>query len=241
MRSSTVRDAAGHFLYGVRVVQDVTERKEAEERQKLLIDELNHRVKNTLATVQSLATQTARGTDSPEAFRKAFEGRLIALSQAHDQLTRRHWKSADLRDIVEGATAPHLARPQESQDQIAIEGEPITVTPRVALTLALGLHELTTNATKYGALSVPAGRIEVRWRIERRPSQPPLLWIEWRERGGPPVTAPERQGFGTRFIEGSVASELQGKAQLDYDPAGLVCTMEIPLDVGDAGRRPANA
>jgi len=104
--------------------------------------------------VQSLATQTARGTDSPEAFRKAFEGRLIALSQAHDQLTRRHWKSADLRDIVEGATAPHLAGSPEAPDQIAIEGEPITVTPRVALTLALGLHELTTNASKYGALSV---------------------------------------------------------------------------------------
>ena len=230
VRSSTVRDATGHFLYGVRVVQDVTERKEAEERQKLLIDELNHRVKNTLATVQSLATQTARGTDSPEAFRKAFEGRLIALSQAHDQLTRRHWKNADLRDIVEGATAPHLAHPQELQDQIAIEGEPITVTPRVALTLALGLHELTTNASKYGALSVPAGRIEVSWRIERRPSQAPQLWIEWREHGGPPVTVPRRQGFGTRFIEGSVASELQGVARLDYDPAGLVCTMQIPLD-----------
>ena len=230
VRSSTVRDAGGHFLYGVRVVQDVTERKEAEERQKLLIDELNHRVKNTLATVQSLATQTARGTHTPEDFRRAFEGRLIALSQAHDQLTRRHWKSADLRDIVEASTAPHLARSQESQDQIAIEGEPITVTPRVALTLALGLHELTTNATKYGALSVPAGRIDVGWRVERQSPQAPLLRIEWRERGGPPVTPPERQGFGTRFIEGSVASELQGKARLDYDPAGLVCTMEIPLD-----------
>lgn len=230
VRSSTVRDATGHFLYGVRVVQDVTERKEAEDRQKLLIDELNHRVKNTLATVQSLATQTARGTDSPEAFRQAFEGRLIALSQAHDQLTRRHWKSADLRDIVEGATAPHLARPPETPDQIEIKGEPIMVTPRVALTLALGLHELTTNATKYGALSVPAGRIEVGWQIERQPSQRPLLRIEWRERGGPPVKVPERQGFGTRFIVGSVASELQGHAKLDYDPAGVVCTMEIPLD-----------
>jgi len=230
VRSSTVRDSAGHFLYGVRVVQDVTERKEAEERQKLLIDELNHRVKNTLATVQSLATQTARGTDSTEAFRKAFEGRLIALSQAHDQLTRRHWKSADLRDIVEGATSPHLAGSPEAPDQIAIEGEPITVTPRVALTLALGLHELTTNASKYGALSVPAGHIDVCWRIERSASQPPSLWFEWRERGGPKVAVPERQGFGTRFIKGSVASELKGQAKLDYDPAGLVCTMEIPLD-----------
>ena len=230
VRSSTVRDATGHFLYGVRVVQDVTERKEAEERQKLLIDELNHRVKNTLATVQSLATQTARGTDSPEEFRQAFEGRLIALSQAHDQLTRRHWKSADLRDIVQGATAPHLARSQESQDQIAIEGEPITLIPRVALTLALALHELTTNAAKYGALSMPTGRIEVSWRVERRLSQPFLLALEWRERGGPPVTKPSRQGFGTRFIEGSVASELRGKAVLDYDPAGLTCAIEIPLE-----------
>ncbi len=227
VRSSTVRDIAGHFLYGARVVHDVSERKEAEERQKLLIDELNHRVKNTLATVQSLATQTARGTDSPEAFREAFEGRLIALSQAYDQLTRRHWTSADLRDIVVGATAHHLARPLE---QIAIEGEPITVTPRVALTLALGLHKLTTNASKYGALSVSAGRVEVRWRIERRRPQLSLLRIEWRERNGPTVEVLTRQGFGTRFIEGSVASELRGKATLDYDPSGLVCTMQIPLE-----------
>ena len=227
VRSSTVRDATGHFLYGVRVVQDITERKEAEERQKLLIDELNHRVKNTLATVQSLASQTARGTENPEDFRQAFEGRLIALSQAHDQLTRRHWKSADLRDIVEAATAPHVA---EARDRIFIDGDPITVTPRVALTLALGLHELTTNASKYGALSVPEGSIEVRWRIERPAGQPPVLSLEWRERGGPAVATPERKGFGTRFIVGSVASELQGKAELQFDTAGLVCTMQIPLE-----------
>jgi PAS domain S-box-containing protein len=227
VRSSTVRDATGHFLYGVRVVQDVTERKEAEERQKLLVDELNHRVKNTLATVQSLATQTARGTASPDAFRKAFEGRLIALSQAHDQLTRRHWKSADLRDIIEAVTTPHLAG---TQDRIAIEGDALTVTPRVALTLAMALHELTTNAAKYGALSVPAGLIDVRWHIEGRDTQPALLRIEWIERNGPPVAVPTRQGFGSRFIEGSVASELQGTATLDYDAAGFRCTMNIPLD-----------
>jgi PAS domain S-box-containing protein len=232
VRSSTVRDATGHFLYGVRVVQDITERKEAEERQKLLIDELNHRVKNTLATVQSLAAQTARGTDSPDAFRSAFEGRLIALSHAHDQLTRQHWRSAGLRDIVESAIAPHVA---ESHEQIAIAGEPITVTPRAALTLALALHELTTNASKYGALSAPVGRIDVCWQIERNAALPPQVRIEWRERGGPPVTPPARQGFGTRFIEGSVAVELQGKAKLDYDPAGLVCTIEIPLDAALVG------
>ena len=119
---------------------------------------------------------------------------------------------------------------RRKRGQIAIEGEPITVAPRVALTLALGLHELTTNASKYGALSLPAGRIEVRWRVERPPSEAAMLWIEWRERGGPPVAVPERQGFGTRFIEGSVASELQGAARLDFAPTGLICTMEIPLD-----------
>jgi PAS domain S-box-containing protein len=226
VRSSTVRDATGHFQYGVRVVQDITDRKESEERQKLLIDELNHRVKNTLATVQSLATQTARGADSPEAFRTAFEGRLIALSQAHDQLTRRHWKSADLQDIFAAATAAYLSRARE---QFKFEGEPITVLPRVALTLALVVHELVTNAAKYGALSVPDGRIEIRWHVQG--GAIPILRIEWRERAGPPVRTPERRGFGTRFIEGSVASELQGSVKLDFEPAGLRCTMEIPLEV----------
>jgi PAS domain S-box-containing protein len=232
IRSSTVRDPAGNFLYGVRVVQDITERKDAEERQKLLIDELNHRVKNTLATVQSLATQTARGADTPAAFRQAFEGRLIALSQAHDQLTRRHWKSADLRDIVDAATAPY-----RGQDQIAIEGDDVTVTPRMALTLALAFHELSTNAGKYGALSKPTGRIEVHWRILRTPSQP-RLWIEWRESGGPAVTPPARRGFGTRFIEGSVAAELRGTARLDFEAGGLRCAMEVPLDDALLGTMP---
>ena len=226
VRSSTVRDDDGKFLYGVRVVQDITERKEAEERQKLLVDELNHRVKNTLATVQSLATQTARGTDSPEEFRQAFEGRLIALSQAHDQLTLRHWRNADLRDIVKGSTAPYLSRPEE---QIRIEGDAITLTPRVALTLALVLHELTTNASKYGALSVPEGRIEIGWRIEPQADKPPRLNIEWQECAGPPVEAPARPGFGSRFIQGSVATELQGAARMEFEPQGLRCTLDIPL------------
>ncbi len=229
IRSSTVRDADNNFLYGVRVVQDITARKEAEDRQKLLMDELNHRVKNTLATVQSLATQTARGTNSPEAFRQAFEGRLIALSQAHDQLTRRHWTSADLRAIISAAVAPYLTRGQE---RVAINGDDVTVMPRVALTLAMVFHELTTNAVKYGALSAPAGRVEVTWRTVQAPSQPPLLWIEWRESGGPPVTAPTRHGFGSRFIQGSVAAELQGIARLHFDAAGLRCTMEMPHEGG---------
>ncbi len=231
IRSSTVRDAGGHFLYGVRVVQDITARKEAEDRQKLLMDELNHRVKNTLATVQSLAAQTARSTASPEAFRQSFEGRLIALSQAHDQLTRRHWTSADLRAIVTAAVAPYLT---QGQERAVISGDDVTVTPRVALTLAMVLHELTTNAVKYGSLSAPAGRVEVTWRIVRAPSQPPLLWLEWRESNGPPVAEPKRRGFGSRFIEGSVAAELQGAARLHFDASGLRCTMEVPHEAAVA-------
>jgi two-component sensor histidine kinase len=227
VRSSTVRDPSGKFLYGVRVVQDITERKEAEARQKLLIDELNHRVKNTLATVQSLAAQTARGTASTEEFHQAFEGRLIALSHAHDQLTRQHWQNANLRDIVKGATAPHLSRPEE---QIAIEGEAITVSPRIALTMALVLHELTTNAAKYGALSAPEGRIGIDWRVEQRPPKSPRLHIQWRERNGPPVEAPAKPGFGSRFIQGSVTAELRGSVRMNFDPEGLHCTIDVPLD-----------
>lgn len=228
IRSSTVRDTAGRFLYGVRVVQDITARKEAEDRQKLLMDELNHRVKNTLATVQSLAQQTARDVISPEAFRKAFEGRLLALSQAHDQLTRRHWTSADLRAIVSAAVGPYLS---VGQERIVIDGGDVTVTPRVALTLAMVLHELTTNAVKYGALSAASGRVDVAWRLEQRTSQPTILRLEWRESGGPPVAEPKRRGFGSRFIEGSVKTELQGTVVMRFDPAGVSCVMEVPHEV----------
>lgn len=236
IRSSTVRDTAGRFLYGVRVVQDVTARKEAEDRQKLLMDELNHRVKNTLATVQSLAAQTARGVSSPEEFRRAFEGRLLALSQAHDQLTRRHWSSADLRAIVTAAVGPYLTAGQE---RIVIGGGDVTVTPRVALTLAMVLHELTTNAVKYGALSTAIGRVDVSWRLEQRPAQPAMLRLDWRESGGPPVSVPQRRGFGTRFIEESVKAELQGTALLRFDPGGLSCTMQVPHEVAVDVRDPA--
>jgi two-component sensor histidine kinase len=225
VRASNVRDAQGKFLYCVRVIHDITERKEAEDRQKLLIDELNHRVKNTLATVQSLATQTAHGTASPEAFCEAFEGRLIALSHVHDQLTRRHWGSAELRDIVIGATAPYGGG---APGRVMTDGKNITLRPRAALTLALALHELTTNAAKYGALSVPKGRVTVRWQVADGPKQL-MLNLEWCELDGPPVAMPTRQGFGSRFIKDSVATELRGTARLAFDPAGVCCTICIPL------------
>jgi PAS domain S-box-containing protein len=236
VRSAPVRDADGHFLFAVRVVQDITERKAAEERQKLLVDELNHRVKNTLATVQSLAKQTAGSALSAGAFRERFEGRLIALSKAHDQLTMRNWQNADLRAILKAAIAPYVTT---GRDQAVLRGEDIMLRPRAAVTLAMVFHELTTNAVKYGALSVPSGRIQVSWDVRPPHGRRPLLCIDWREEGGPPVQRPAKKSFGSRFIEGSIPSELQGKARLTYEASGLHCTLEIPLGSaqGDLGRR----
>ena len=229
VRSSTLCDAAGRFLYGIRVMHDITDRKHAEMRQKHLLDELNHRVKNTLATVQSLAAQTLRGTGSPEAFRHAFEERIIALSKAHDLLTTRNWQGADLKDIVSQQLAPYAADPA----RLALDGEPVALTPRAALTLSMVFHELATNAAKYGALSTPSGRLHVRWSIERAGEQAAdaadLVRLTWRETGGPPVTPPERRGFGSRLIERST-TELDGETQLDFASEGLRYSATIPLN-----------
>ncbi len=195
-------------------------------------------MKNTLATVQSLASQTARGAPTPAAFREGFEGRLIALSKAHDQLTMHHWESADLRNLLSGSLAPYAGAGPE---RVVLRGEDIELRPRAVLTLAMVIHELTTNAAKYGALSVPGGRIEVAWQPlgpegERRP----LLRIDWIEQGGPPVTAPQNRGFGSKLIEGSIAAEQGGSARLVFEPAGLRCQIDIPLEaaVADTDQRP---
>jgi PAS domain S-box-containing protein len=226
VRSSPVRDVTGRLLYLVRVVQDITERKAAEQRQRLLMDELNHRVKNTLATVQSLATQTARGASTPAAFRERFEGRLIALSKAHDQLTMHHWESADLRELLSGSLAPYAGT---TPDRVVLRGEDVMLRPRAVLTLAMAVHELTTNAAKYGALSAPSGRVEVQWRPVRAENGQSCLQIEWIEHNGPNVIEPDQHGFGTKLIEGSIVAELSGRARLIFQPQGLRCEIRIPM------------
>lgn len=233
VRSSPVRSTNGRLLYVVRVVQDITERKEAEERQKLLIDELNHRVKNTLATVQSLAAQTARGALTPEAFRERFEGRLIALSKAHNQLTEHHWESADLRGLLSAGFAPYLGTVPE---RVVLRGENVVLRPRAVLTLAMAVHELATNAAKYGALSTQSGRIEIVWRpVEENGHR--LLRIDWMEQGGPPVVEPKQRGFGSKLIEGSIAAELDGTAKMIFAPEGLRCEIVLPLEAVSALER----
>jgi PAS domain S-box-containing protein len=231
VRSSPVRSASGELLYVVRVVQDVTERKEAERRQNMLVDELNHRVKNTLATVQSLASQTARSIANPDDFTGAFEGRLIALSKAHDQLTRHHWENAELREVLSGSLAPYAAA---APQRVVLRGEDLVLRPRAVLTLAMAVHELTTNAAKYGALSSPNGRVEVRWQPVEQDGRK-LLRLEWIESDGPAVKVPSRRSFGSRLIEGSIKAELGGTAKLDYAPQGLRCGMLIPWSAAAAG------
>ncbi len=205
---------------GLHVVgRDITERKRAEEHQRLLINELNHRVKNTLAVVQSITHQTLRNGGADASVRTNLEGRLAALAAAHDLLTRENWTSASLREIVSDAVAPFCA-----DARCTVEGPELRLNPKTAVSLALGIHELATNAAKYGALSTGTGRIAVSWRTEAD-----RLQLEWRETGGPVVQPPTTRGFGTRLIERGLASELGGTVTLGFDPSGVVCRIDAPI------------
>jgi PAS domain S-box-containing protein len=208
---------------GVAFILDLTERKEAEKRQQVMVDELNHRVKNTLATVMALSTQTFRTAPSPKAFCEAFEGRLLALSQTHNLLTRSFWTGAGLRDILTQELAPYAGADGRG---FALDGDDLKLGPVTAVTLGMAFHELATNAVKYGALSVAGGKVLVAWRMSR----PDRLHVEWREMGGPPVSPPGRRGFGSRLIEQALASDLNGHARLYFPSEGVRCCMEIPLD-----------
>lgn len=199
---------------------DVTDKVLAGEQQRLLLDELNHRVKNTLATVQAIARQTLRGALTPEDFARAFEARLLALSQTHNALTDSQWAGAGLRQILAQELAPY------DPARIAMDGPDVNLPARVALSLGMVFHELATNAAKYGALSVETGRLLLTWRAE----PPGMLSFEWREAGGPAVAAPSRRGFGSRLIERSIGAELRGQVAIDYAPEGLACRFTVSLD-----------
>jgi PAS domain S-box-containing protein len=199
---------------------DVTERKLAEEHQRLLINELNHRVKNTLAIVQAIAWQSLRGGAAPTAVREAFEGRLAALATAHDVLTRQNWEAAGIDEIIRGATAPH----DPGEGRLSACGPAVELPPKTAVALALAMHELATNAVKHGALSGPGGRVVVRWTVEAG-----RLRLSWSESGGPLVAPPAQRGFGARLLEQGLAEELGGTVRLDFRPEGLVCTVDAPF------------
>jgi PAS domain S-box-containing protein len=224
--ASIVRDDHGQPLYGLRIVQDITELKRSQARQKLLLDELNHRVKNMLATVQSVAMQTRRRATDLDGFTQAFEGRLMALNRAHELLTREIGTGVLLRDLLRETVAPYEAAAGE---RFRLRGPEIRLGSEVAVTLAMALHELTTNAAKYGALSTPHGCISIEWRS----SAPDSLTIDWAETCGPPVVKPTRRGFGSDLIERGLARQSGGTAVLEFNKEGVRCHIACMLPQRD--------
>ena len=225
------RDGPVHLVV---IISDITSRKQVESEQqhyqgqlRLLINELNHRVKNTLATVQSMAAQTLKTEPDPAVAFEKFESRLMGLSQAHDVLTRESWHGAGLRDVAERALAPFTeGASSKATGRLSIDGPPVWLAPNAALTMALIFHELATNALKYGALSRAGGRVALAWTYDEAIRD---LVLTWTESGGPAVAPPTRRGFGSRLIERSLRGELKGAATMDYRPEGLVCAMRATL------------
>lgn len=209
---------------------DVTERVMAEMRQRVLVQELHHRVKNTLAIVQSIARQTFRGVAGTDGAFEAFENRLANLARTHDLLMLNETIGGTLLAIVGEAIAPYGGGQPE---RFSVSGPHVVIDPRAAVALSMALNELGTNATKYGALALPAGRVAIAWSI--RPEADRLL-LTWTESGGPPVQAPARSGFGSRLIERVLAHELEGSAHIFYRPDGIVCEIDMPVAGAADGR-----
>jgi len=201
---------------------DAAQREHADKLQKLILEELHHRIKNTLATVSAIAAQSLRTAASIEHGQQAIESRLLALGRAHDLLLQARWSSALLGHIVRSAIEPYASK---DKAQFSISGPEIKIASGSVIALAMMLNELCTNTTKFGALSVPSGRIEIVWRIDQEAQR---LHLTWTEKDGPPVQAPTRRSFGTRMIE-TLGKQLEGEARLSYDPDGFVYALDVPL------------
>jgi PAS domain S-box-containing protein len=205
---------------------DVTERKEGEAHLRLLLRELTHRSKNLLAVIQAMARQTANHAGSTGAFLKQFGSRLQALAASHDLLVRESWYGASLGELIRSQLSSYL---DGNAVQISIEGPPIALKPEAAQSLGLALHELAINAAKFGALSVPKGRVSITW-IRRETAVDNAVELDWREQLGPKVKARRKKGFGTMVIERNLARALDAKVNMDFDPDGLHCHIVIPAN-----------
>lgn len=201
---------------------DAKEREAADKLQKLILDEMHHRIKNTLATVGAIASQSLRTATSIKHGQQAIEGRLAALGRAHDLLMQVNWANASLAGTVRGAVEPYDG---QGAGRISIDGPDVGITSGAVIALAMTFNELCTNTTKFGALSVPAGRIEIAWTIDAETQR---LRLTWTEKGGPAVEPPNRRSFGTRMM-GSLGQQLNGQVQLDYRSTGFVYTLDVPL------------
>ena len=218
-----LRSPSGEVVGAINMLVDLSERFRAEEEQRALINELNHRVKNTLATVQSIAIQTMRST--PNDFLRNFEERIMALSRAQNLLTRRRWTGIGLGELLD----QHLAAFADDQDRLRLEGPEITLSPRIGLLLGMLIHELSTNAAKYGALSNGEGHVRLSWSLSQDEGERRLR-LDWLERGGPSVLPPTKRGFGTRLLERSVPKDLRGVVKLGFPPPGVQCNIDFPID-----------
>jgi PAS domain S-box-containing protein len=220
LAASVVRGRDDADSFGIRILRDITDRKRAEEQQRLLLHELNHRVKNTLTVVQGLAHQTFKGGEIPPHLLRSFEGRLGALAAAHNLLMKQTWEATPLRSAAQAALKPF----QAAEPGLSIDGPDILLTPSATVTLTLALHELATNAAKYGALSTDGGTVDLHWTMTDD-----VLTLVWREQGGPRVTTPAKVGFGTRLLERAVARDLGGTVAINFEAEGVVCTINAPL------------
>jgi PAS domain S-box-containing protein len=214
----------GEWLFTV-ILRDISERKAAAQTQRLLIGELDHRVKNTLAMVQAIANQTAKAYSDPKVFIENFNGRVRAMASAHSLLTRAGWKGADLGDLIREQLT---LGPFDSDPRILCQGPEVFLSPQFAMHFGMVLYELGANARKYGALSKAEGQLKVQWTVAPTDATE-LLEFEWVESGGPPIGAPIKKQFGTRLIESSLTHSLHGKVELDFALEGLVCKVSLPL------------
>lgn len=221
-----LRDDGGRIVRWFGTNTNVSREHRDRERLRLMVNELNHRVKNTLATVQAIAALTLRSHERPDRIRENLTARILALSKAHDVLTDTQWSGADLHEIAALAGVPFQSNGRAQR--IRAQGPSVRLPPKTAIAVALAFHELATNAAKYGALSTSHGRISLTWRLKEARDGSELR-IVWRESGGPPVKPPRRTGFGTRLIKRGLAADLGGSVNIDYRPEGLVCTIEARL------------
>jgi PAS domain S-box-containing protein len=221
-----VRDKGGKIYEHFISLVDTTKHEQARENAAMLIDELNHRVKNTLATVQSIVTQAVRNSSDPQIVRESIESRIAALSRSHDLLGREKWEGAGLHDLVVQSLEPFTVT-EGRAERFTINGDNIRLSPKAALALGIAFNELATNAVKYGAFSNKAGTVSIEWTRKDKPDGR-RLHLQWREKHGPPVTSPSRSGFGSRVIEEGLPHELGGTVEMDYAPSGVVCTIDVP-------------
>ena len=219
-----LHDASGALLGAVNMLVDVTDRKREEERQALLVRELHHRVKNTLATVQALMSSTARSCSTIEEFREAFTGRVISLARTHTLLIDDQWQRVPFRALLRTELDPF----DPDQRRVRLFGPKVELSADLAVPLGMAVHELTTNAVKYGALSGIGGSVEVRWSTAIEAGERRLRW-SWSERGGPAVAPPHREGFGSRLLRRVLRDQIQASVETDFDPQGLRVRVEVPL------------